>query len=534
MYIDARVWLRSVLLVLPIIRGVESQDSHGPLSTPQIEQNFTLIQVNFTPGVDTSKAVPLPRDIAALSIEFCYIIDYLGDVSSPNNLSYNLLNNIQDILGAPPVIRVGGDTGDVARYHPHNNQTITNVFVPNDFEAVNVSFNDGLFQVMNENVPENQTYIFTLNLGQDNVQYPLAEVQGAEAHLNASRLYAYELGNEPDLYVSNGRRSEPWNVQIYAQQQVDWLTQIKQEIKNNSHGFQLGAIVGEPTQIGNFSLAEINRLGVPKLVGNVKSESEHTYPYSNCPGVAPPVSLPSLMNHLNTIEYFSQWAPEIAAANSVGASFVMGETGSVSCHGAPNISNTLGAALWEIDYMLHGATLGMRRIHFHNGSPFWYSMWQPVAVNGTAPRVWPTYASLIFVAGTLSGSTNPTLFELSALESETLALYALYEGDYLYKVLAINLEFYSAANASADVARPQLQLNMTAVLGEQVRAFRITAPSSEETDMEKVTVIGQNYASGTASGTADIEYYMDGVVGIAASEALIIERSPNATVQQQR
>ena len=32
----------------------------------------------------------------------------------------------------------------------------------------------------------------------------------------------------------------------------------------------------------------------------------------------------------------------------------MGETGSVSCHGKDGVSNTLGAALWELDYMLHG------------------------------------------------------------------------------------------------------------------------------------------------------------------------------------
>ncbi|KAF2230946.1 glycoside hydrolase family 79 protein, partial [Viridothelium virens] len=340
---------------------------------------------------DTSKASPLPRDLVALSIEFCYIIDYLGEVGSPNDLSYNLLNNIEEILGAPPVIRIGGDTGDAAQYNPHNNQTITNVFKPNNLEAVNVTFNSGLFQVMNENVPENQTCIFTLNLGQDNVQYPLEEVKGVEAHLNESKLYAYELGNEPDIYEYTGHRTEPWNVQTYAQQQVDWLSQIKREINNTSHGFQLGALAVDPVDQGNFSLAEINSLGVPEIVGNVKSESDHTYPYSNCPEAnTPSISLHALMSHLHTLEYFSQWTPSIAAATSINASFVMGETGSVSCHGAPNISNTLGAALWEMDYVLHAATLGMRRVHFHNGSPFWYSMWQPVEVNGTAPRVWPT------------------------------------------------------------------------------------------------------------------------------------------------
>ena len=546
-----QVWLRllSVICLLFIHEGFIRGCYASAPSIPQINQNYSLIHVNFTPNVDTSKAATLSRDIVALSIEFCYIIDYLGDVGSPNNLSYNLLNNIQDILGAPPVIRVGGDTGDAAQYHPHDNQTITNVFEPDNLEAVNVSFSRGLFQAMNENVPENQTFVFTLNFGQDDVQYPLAEVRGAEKYLNASKLDAYELGNEPDIYTYNGHRSEPWNVQTYAQQQVDWLTQIKREITNEGHGFQLGAFAVEPIDMGNFSLVEMNTLRVPQLVGHVKTESDHTYPYSYCPGKTPnaetllrdyllissnaeaetpPVSLPSLMNHMNTIQYFSQWATEIAAANAIGASFVMGETGSVSCHGAPNVSNTFGAALWEIDYMLHGATLGMKRIHFHNGSPFWYSMWQPVEVNGTAPRVWPTYSAMIFVAGVLSGTTNPILYELSALESDDLALYALYEGDSLYKILAINLAFYSAANVTARVERPQMQIDVSAVLGTQVRAFRLTGPTSDETDAAKVTTIGQNYANGTAVGTPGIEYPLAGIVGIRASEALIIERNPDA------
>jgi len=60
------------------------------------------------------------------------------------------------------------------------------------------------------------------------------------------------------------------------------------------------------------------------------------------------------MNHSSTIQYFSQWQTEVAAAQQAGVPFYLGETGSVSCHGLDGVSNTLGAALWEIDYMLHG------------------------------------------------------------------------------------------------------------------------------------------------------------------------------------
>jgi hypothetical protein len=63
------------------------------------------------------------------------------------------------------------------------------------------------------------------------------------------------------------------------------------------------------------------------------------------------------MDHITTIQYFSQWQDEVAAAKLAGVPFHMGETGSVSCHGKDGVSNTLGAALWELDYMLHGECL---------------------------------------------------------------------------------------------------------------------------------------------------------------------------------
>ncbi|KAI9708321.1 MAG: hypothetical protein M1820_004025 [Bogoriella megaspora] len=496
-----------------------------PASSPQINQNFSLVQVNFTPGVNTSKVSPLPRDILALSIEFCYIVDYLGDVGKPNNLSFNLLSAIQSIIGAPPVIRIGGHTQD--------NTTITNVFEPGNLEAVNVTFNGGLFKVLNENVPENQSFVFGLNFGQNNVEYPLAEVKGIEANVYASRIDAYELGNEPDSYAGRGKRTRPWNVQTYAQQQVDWLTQIKSEVTNPSHGFQLGAFASQPVDQGNFSIPEINALGVPEDVGNVKFESDHTYPFSQCtPEQAAEISLPALMNHINTIETFSQFSPSIASAASINTSFVLGETGSVSCHGAANISNTFGAALWNLDLMLHGATLGMRRVHFHNGSPFYYSVWQPVEVNGTAPRAWPAFSSLIYVAGALSGTVNPTIYELEALSSDTLALYAIYEGDYFYKILALNLEYYSAADAAAGKARPQVYLNVSSGLGDNVRAFALSGPNADTTDAGEVTTGGSTYVNGTpvsVSGLPVILYPANGIVPINASEALIIERNPNST-----
>lgn len=88
----------------------------------------------------------------------------------------------------------------------------------------------------------------------------------------------------------------------------------------------------------------------------------------------------------------SQYDEEIAASRSVGKEVHMGETGSVACHGKDGVSNTLGAALWELDYALSGASAGMDRFFFHMGQgDFYYSMWEPIGTElNPGPHIYPT------------------------------------------------------------------------------------------------------------------------------------------------
>jgi hypothetical protein len=227
----------------------------------------------------SSSAVPISKTIASLSIEFCYITDYLGDVNAPNKLSLRLLQNIQDLTGQPPIVGIGGHTQDVAQYCSTCTPTLTALYSSGNTEAYRVTFNKNLCTVLNNNVPSKQQFIFGLNLGQDNVAYPLAEVQAIEDYLHGSRLLSYELGNEPDFYRSSQR--SPWNVQIYASQIDSWVNEIICKTCARG-GWQVGAFAQDPVYQGNFSLPELNALGVPKAIKALKSYSAHAYPYSAC------------------------------------------------------------------------------------------------------------------------------------------------------------------------------------------------------------------------------------------------------------
>jgi hypothetical protein len=204
----------------------------------------------------------------------------LGDVNKPNSFSHQLLQNIQDRTGYPPRIRVGGNTQDRAKYCDTCPETLNNTFADGNTEAVNVTFNRNLFTVLNDNVPSEQEYTFGLNLGQDNVQFPLAELKAAQAYMNTSRIIAYELGNEPDFYNTRSTvRGPSWNVFTYVQQTTSFLSQLTASVlgpsgqkARNFPGYMYGSMFPD-----SFSIGTLLKLGVHKVVEDIKIFNLHCY-----------------------------------------------------------------------------------------------------------------------------------------------------------------------------------------------------------------------------------------------------------------
>lgn len=95
-----------------------------------------------------------------------------------------------------------------------------------------------------------------------------------------------------------------------------------------------------------------------------------------------------------------QFSPDIAAAQKSNLDYILGETNSYACHGAPGVSNAAGAALWTLDYALFGYdlafslaralpdlcvriisyTLGITHMYFHQGIGYKYNF-----VSGSLP-----------------------------------------------------------------------------------------------------------------------------------------------------
>ena len=128
----------------------------------------------------------------------------VGNPSDPNTFSDNLLENIGNIVGTRPYIRVGGNTQDFALYDASLTTAIKSEIVPSvseDYPA-KVTIGDKFFD--SYKVWQNTKFSHGFNMemyntadGQQTLQktVPLA----CEA-LSGGKLYYWEYGNEPNLF----------------------------------------------------------------------------------------------------------------------------------------------------------------------------------------------------------------------------------------------------------------------------------------------------------------------------------------------
>jgi hypothetical protein len=152
--------------------------------------------------------------------------------------------------------------------------------------------------------------------------------------------------------------------------------------------------------------------------------------------------------------------------------------GANGSHGAPGISNTAEAAMWAVDYMLQAATLGVSRVHFHNGLGYRYNLFQPISnlddsTNITQAHILPLYHAFLIVNEAIGLSGEAHVAELGTLEGN-LAVYGVWEKDKLVKMVMVNSGLYQ------DGDRGILNVGLDGIAkGECIKVKRLKVPKTE-------------------------------------------------------
>lgn len=82
----------------------------------------------------------------------------------------------------------------------------------------------------------------------------------------------------------------------------------------------------------------------------------------------------TLMNHTRTKQSVDAHIVEYDRIVSISGKhtppLIFGEHNSLYNQGRPGLSNSFGAALWGIDFNLYSATVGVKRVHMHQGTNY--------------------------------------------------------------------------------------------------------------------------------------------------------------------
>eukprot|EP00659_Diplonema_papillatum_P002609 gene2609-4048_t len=309
-----------------------------------------------------------------------------------------LLKNLRAVSEAvgdePTVLRIGGNSADDSCWGGGSPQCTYNIT-----EADLAAYKAFTSTVEGFSV----RFVLGVNFGlsTDPREFALKHVQAVgKAGIWGDVVTAIEIGNEQDLYASNGHRNASFTFEEFKEQYTNFANVLTAEGAVPSPKFIQGGTFCCPDDDWSAGLVD----HVKALEASFVSFSLHDYPRSYCSKdpnqtilgdvcAYHPLYVPrSHSNH--SYQYY---------ANATDVPFVLGEGNSASCGGIPDVSDTFAAALWVMDYLPYLSKAGYHGMNFHGGASGGYT---PVVIKDGLLSVQPLYYGLLgFAQLTANGAT---------------------------------------------------------------------------------------------------------------------------------
>lgn len=306
---------------------------------------------------------PIPSGFLGLSLEYTAILPYAGrNPRAVDPVFVQLVRNLTP--GQRPVLRIGGDTTDWTWWP-----------VPGEIKPGGISYALGkrwlrvtsaLARALDARL------ILGINLELDSPTDAAAEAHALVRGIGRRSIEALELGNEPELYgsfswyrLANGHQVTG---RAAGYDFADFERDYSRISRSLPHLPLAGPATGEPswiTRLGQFLPAE------PR----VTIATVHRYPLKLCRAPAASPTYPSIPRLLATAAsqgLAATLGPPVRAAHARHDSLRVDELNSVSCGGAPGVSNVFASALWALDATFQMARVGVDGVNFHTlpGAPY--------------------------------------------------------------------------------------------------------------------------------------------------------------------
>jgi uncharacterized protein (TIGR03437 family) len=238
-------------------------------------------------------------------------------------------------------------------------------------------------------------------------------------------LSGLEIGNEPDLFRTNGMRSTTYSINDYI---AEW----------QAYANAIQAKVPAAALTGSAASGSINTWTSPfarQFGSRIALLTQHTYPLAPVsvnPNAANAASIPHLLGSAirNTEDSNGSALQQIAQGQKIP--WRMAETNSSYSGGERGVSDVFASALWGVDYMFTLAGRSAAGINFHGGGSGNYT---PIAVAGGQVTARPLYYALSMFRAAARGRIVP--LDVSA-NGVNLTAYGALDNDGTLRVMVIN------------------------------------------------------------------------------------------------
>ncbi|KAK0653791.1 Beta-glucuronidase [Lasiodiplodia hormozganensis] len=455
--------------------------------------------VSITPTANAAKASGIsqyiPPDYAGFGIEPSNLFSFTG-AESTNEFSVNLMENLANYTGKPGAIRLGGNTGDYFLYEADMNEykvktnenSVGQGAIASDADIIGPTFFEAVSRF-----PEGTPIIFGLNLAYFQADY-LDQItlmaQAALNNLSNVELVAFEIGNEPDLYLENSFRNGTWTGETYVDQ---WTTRAEAVYERvlKPAGLPVNFFEGPCTASTIGTTFEIDMLVDNGIQTNVQGSSspylrawnQHDYLYFIDVSTFA-ITVDWMMNLDNTESQFEYWESQIAIALKTGLPYYLREMQSVGPVGLAGVSDTFGAALWNLNFFLYGATLNMSSVQMHMTDNSMAAPWQPIDRNGVSKNVRPVYyayAAMAQFIGSGNGTTQVATLPNDNVPTDyksNVRMYAGYGGGELTSFIIINSKQVNATETKGSL---DISLSLPDYKGQTLYISRLTADGADST-----------------------------------------------------
>ena len=493
-----------------------------------LAQNALTLSPPATASGNISAA--LDPSFAGFGIETSNLFSFTG-ADDANDFSIQLLQNLADYSGAPPHLRIGGNTGDYmifdASYKAFDLERNARSTGPGAIASDANIFGPSMFQAI-DRFPTDTPITYGLNLAYEASDFTskiVAEAQAALDGLKNVKLVSFEIGNEPDLYLKNGFRTGAWDGKTYVQQVLSRAAAVHDQVLQPA-GLPSTFFEGPATAstIGTtFELKELIQNGLMATTNGsnfISAWNEHDYFYFI--GVSPyAITLDILMNMDNTSTQFAYWEQQVAIGLDAGLPFALREMSSVGPIGLNGVSDTFGASLWTLNFLLYTASLNISSVQMHMTENSNASAWQPIDMYGNGPHVRPQYyahAAVAQIIGNGNGTTQVSSIDLGNVPSGytgRIRAYAAYAHGNLQAVVLLNTKPANASDSSSSVT-----INLNLGSGFSKRTLHLSY----------LTAGGSDSLSGTTWNGISFESNADGTAKVVDDSQKTAQTSSSGSV----